>query len=580
MSEGLTVTPDQIDALRKVVARMNFAAEHGRPQPLTSSEFIKELNLNKEQEADIRQYLEQPHVKEFQKHLTPEHNATMLKALQKSPIIAGSKNPVALRKITKQNLTLEQEERIFELLEETLVAAEGNQIPPLCGYAVGFAVHIPSRSPFRVKYPSLLDAMLRFVATSRTADEILDLGDQMTLCRCDLREPVVAFLHAPASEGCGGCECESCAAKMKTWSGCLFRLLHTVLHTVKSSKLANAAMIREKRKMVKWPASASALLPSGAKQMAQACIEWLRALDETTSIQVLAHLFPLCPSLMDEWFSSRNLTQIVMDYFVSFPESLKGGVTRPEHNDDPAEAEAAALAFNSDFAKRVADMTLLFNRLLGFGSKFGVLFTISEIGKMYNTVLHLVDILPNLNPLPDFKLTIRMEELRGLGHALFRLLPDPPFTINPKLLTLAKGIHTGCIEHGDRYKVVNEDLIHFLIHPHCAHSECGETTEKATTNSSFGLCAGCKIMRYCSKDCQKAAWKDSKLPHGEICKDLGRFVEMRSGLMKKGLLKHTLTVKIVKKGGYEKRLTQETLLKLHHYLVGLDKAKEAYATKV
>ncbi|KAJ7586394.1 hypothetical protein C8J56DRAFT_1084779 [Mycena floridula] len=263
MSQGLTVTPTQVDALSKLVARMRVSAENGRPQP-TFADFAKELNLTPDQEANVAKLLEKPQAK---KHLTSHQKAVVLKKVSEMPCIAASSaKSLTLPKITKQNLTVEQEERIFELLEETFLADRSNKIPPLCGYAIGFAVHIPPRSgPFRVKYPSLLDAILRFIATSRNSSEMLELGDEMAVCRCDLRDPVVDFLRAPASEGCGGCECESCATKIRTWSHCLFKLMQTIIRSIENAKLADVAMVREKKKKKtgKWPASASVLLPTG-----------------------------------------------------------------------------------------------------------------------------------------------------------------------------------------------------------------------------------------------------------------------------------------------------------------------------
>ncbi|KAJ7586393.1 hypothetical protein C8J56DRAFT_861685 [Mycena floridula] len=169
-----------------------------------------------------------------------------------------------------------------------------------------------------------------------------------------------------------------------------------------------------------------------------------------------------------------------------------------------------------------------------------------------------------------------MENLRYIGHQFFQLLPEPLNEISQKLAPEKPIKHSGCLEHDDIYSVVNAGVSRFLDFPYCAHSECPESTETATSDSSFGLCAGCKVMRYCSKDCQKTAWKHPELAHGEICKDLGRFMEMRNGLMKRGLFKKHLTTKIVKKAGYQKRFTEETLLHLHRYLKALGKAEDEY----
>ena len=44
-------------------------------------------------------------------------------------------------------------------------------------------------------------------------------------------------------------------------------------------------------------------------------------------------------------------------------------------------------------------------------------------------------------------------------------------------------------------------------------------------NNPTKVCSSCKIARYCSRECQKASWKDAEEPHKEKC---GKFSAMKT----------------------------------------------------
>ncbi|KAH9923274.1 uncharacterized protein B0H18DRAFT_861542, partial [Fomitopsis serialis] len=65
---------------------------------------------------------------------------------------------------------------------------------------------------------------------------------------------------------------------------------------------------------------------------------------------------------------------------------------------------------------------------------------------------------------------------------------------------------------------------------HCCAPECKETF--ATAGRPFPRCAGCGILCYCSRECQKSAWKHAKAPHKEVCPKL-RVLHERTNLPQK-----------------------------------------------
>ncbi|KAH9914150.1 uncharacterized protein B0H18DRAFT_1125815 [Fomitopsis serialis] len=64
---------------------------------------------------------------------------------------------------------------------------------------------------------------------------------------------------------------------------------------------------------------------------------------------------------------------------------------------------------------------------------------------------------------------------------------------------------------------------------HCCAPECRETF--ATAKRTFSRCAGCGVLRYCSRECQRSAWKHATFPHKNVCTKL-RVLRERTNLPK------------------------------------------------
>lgn len=74
------------------------------------------------------------------------------------------------------------------------------------------------------------------------------------------------------------------------------------------------------------------------------------------------------------------------------------------------------------------------------------------------------------------------------------------------------------------------DCIHWVLRArHCCAPECQETFGAA--KRQFAQCSGCGLLRYCSRECQRTAWKYESLPHKDVCTKL-RVLRERTGLPK------------------------------------------------
>ncbi|TFY57637.1 hypothetical protein EVJ58_g6904 [Rhodofomes roseus] len=67
----------------------------------------------------------------------------------------------------------------------------------------------------------------------------------------------------------------------------------------------------------------------------------------------------------------------------------------------------------------------------------------------------------------------------------------------------------------DPFVAAFNGLIWAITMRRCAAPECRETF--ATAGRSFARCAGCGVMRYCSRECQTRAWKHATFSHKAVC---------------------------------------------------------------
>ncbi|EJD35009.1 hypothetical protein AURDEDRAFT_175918 [Auricularia subglabra TFB-10046 SS5] len=69
----------------------------------------------------------------------------------------------------------------------------------------------------------------------------------------------------------------------------------------------------------------------------------------------------------------------------------------------------------------------------------------------------------------------------------------------------------------DPYRALQYHLLQRPRLRDCDGPGCGKTVHEKETPGAFARCANCRLMQYCSRDCQKADWRDSGFPHKEIC---------------------------------------------------------------
>ncbi|KAI0729118.1 hypothetical protein C8Q72DRAFT_778542 [Fomitopsis betulina] len=91
---------------------------------------------------------------------------------------------------------------------------------------------------------------------------------------------------------------------------------------------------------------------------------------------------------------------------------------------------------------------------------------------------------------------------------------------------LAAHYHPAVLREWEEAEAANANPVQFAFESlllasglrHCVAPGYDETF--ASAQRSFTRCAGCSVMRYCSRECHKKAWKHTKFTHKVICTKL------------------------------------------------------------
>ncbi|KZW01879.1 hypothetical protein EXIGLDRAFT_829788 [Exidia glandulosa HHB12029] len=130
---------------------------------------------------------------------------------------------------------------------------------------------------------------------------------------------------------------------------------------------------------------------------------------------------------------------------------------------------------------------------------------------LYQAIARLLTLVEDLRVEPE-------QWLQQLASIALRLLPriPTPDRANPPELVY-KQIAEASALGDDPYARLSQLLLYVRNKQSCFGPECEKTVLDMPSARPFARCAKCKMVKYCSKECQKRDWKDEDFPHKEIC---------------------------------------------------------------
>ncbi|KAJ7777972.1 hypothetical protein DFH07DRAFT_796856 [Mycena maculata] len=351
-----------------------------------------------------------------------------------------------------------------------------------------------------------LDGLVHFVAVPGTDDQLRQLQTRLNECHCDLTNEIVQTIHDADSESGG--------LSFADMISSIFTILSSVIHAgIKVGHVVGGSPAPETNETAKkWPANAAALFPAGQEAAVTSFARLFRLTKSAHILDFIRILLPHCPSLALPISASPLFWEVMV-------EGLQAAVD--EFHEDPSLTSAAALGPDSTeeeatprqniraFTMLLADFIPILTETLK--QKITASALMPHGRKIHDLLLKVLQIAkgsPNQDGLATFCLCVA-----GMALCVASHLPKSrrPPRIHPLIKSYGRLQREPTAWASMQVFVI---LSRLAYEARCCNVGCTETSESSAQKLRY--CARCRLMRYCSSGCQKAAWKE----HKGICPDL------------------------------------------------------------
>ncbi|KAJ7093881.1 hypothetical protein B0H15DRAFT_947220 [Mycena belliarum] len=363
----------------------------------------------------------------------------------------------------------------------------------------------------RTEQQACLDGLVRFVAVPRTDDQLRDLEARLSECHCNLSYEVLQLVH----------DNDDHLADFELSFKGMIESIFTVIAAVVFNGLkvghvvgAQSPTARADSVTKKWPASTAALFPAGPEAAVVSFARLYRLTRSSTILDFIRVTLPHCPSLAlpisDStlfWEAFVDGLQFAVDKFPEDPVLVRRTSHSAETDLDadgpaPRQLIRASTMFLSTF---VATYTESLRNQIASSSLMNYA---RKIHDLLLKVLLLAKRSPNQDMLVTLCLLVSAMAL-CLGNALPR--GQRPARIHPVIKAYGR-LQTE--PQAWAFADVFAAMGRIAAVAQCCNAICAETSESSAQKLRY--CARCRLMRYCSGACQKAAWKY----HKTVCTDI------------------------------------------------------------
>ncbi|EMD32455.1 hypothetical protein CERSUDRAFT_126849 [Gelatoporia subvermispora B] len=364
--------------------------------------------------------------------------------------------------------------------------------------------------PARTIYPTALDTCVTFITQPRTTEEIQRLSDSAKAshnhCNCDMRVPVVARAHRIAASN------PTQRAHRDPFWGLMVVIICVLSSSVPSEESSMRRLIRSNREATRlgrpytWPETLEAVLPYGPETSFKMVLTWLDVIDQPRFLKLIHSL-----SILSGIHLSRTIVIASSKTWSTFARIVRRVVDEWTANLQDPNAAVYAIVDLHDCALFLNILWAVdYNELRGLGTS-----NARSLASACNHVFEAVFARESLVP-PHPTLQSNFSAVQTTFFiftvtflSLLDLTTEPLSEYNPVIITETSTMFDSPI------RSIHTSLAVLGFDGVCGARGCEALTLQ--TGRKFARCSGCGLVPYCSKECQKRAWKDAQAPHRFIC---------------------------------------------------------------
>ncbi|KAJ7596543.1 hypothetical protein C8J56DRAFT_1040816 [Mycena floridula] len=400
------------------------------------------------------------------------------------------------------------EKKLDNLIAQTLDRALESKPAPLCLLAFPRAMNLfffetsvdhNDDQARRSRYHSSYDAFINLATTYKTAEQIATIEKEWGQCRCNVNDSLVFQCHLGIPVGAG---------TLSFATRGIFLELSQVVTRMRNRKLDKGAG--------KWPLQSTQLIRNDAAEAVVASKQWLKHTFTPSRIfAFLTGLIVILPSMHTAILYDKELLALATSH-------LERSVRYALSPSVKSETEDIELVLGH--GRCIGGSLFFFDQLLCRCGPHQFQTPLTPVARrLYAISCRLLPLLKASSTDSTLSHSETLDTVKKVAFLMYDLIPlDKRPDLHDDLTAMR------IQETTDSFSFLYSTLKFFITSRTCANPGCLNTTE--SIGRALLQCSGCRMMLYCSTECQKVAWNHSETPHKSLCKAAKPFMAIKTAV--------------------------------------------------